>query len=190
MHKKIPRVFVYLDKLDHHILDNNNKNIGIIYRNYKSKKKLKNLLKIAAFCRIRKYPLFVANDLKLALKVNAKGIYIPSFNKLTVFNNYLGKKNLIILGSAHNFKEINEKIKQKCHGIFLSPIFFSSKNRKKLDIIKFNFLTIGKRKNFYALGGIDQINLKKLQMLNIKGFAGIGIFKKKTGLFLGRLFKT
>ena len=33
--------------------------------------------------------------------------------------------------------------------------------------------------NVIALGGITEKNLSKLKMLNIKGFAGIGLFKKK-----------
>ena len=40
-----------------------------------------------------------------------------------------------------------------------------------------------------ALGGINEKNFKKLKMVNTKGFAGISIFKKKTGLKKGRLFK-
>ena len=34
-------------------------------------------------------------------------------------------------------------------------------------------------KNFLALGGISENNVKKLQLLNIKGFAAITLFKKK-----------
>ena len=41
----------------------------------------------------------------------------------------------------------------------------NSSNRNKINVI--------------ALGGITEKNLSKLKMLNIKGFAGIGLFKKK-----------
>ena len=33
-----------------------------------------------------------------------------------------------------------------------------------------------------ALGGISEHNIRKLRLLHIKGFGGISIFKKKTGL--------
>ena len=50
------------------------------------------------------------------------------------------KKNLSILGSAHNQKEIREKISQKCRAIFLSPIFYAEKSINFLNVYKFNSL--------------------------------------------------
>ena len=125
--------------------------------------------------------LFVSNDIKLAHKVKADGLYIPSFNNVKRFSN-LEKKNLIILGSAHNQKEIHKKILQNCKAIFLSPLFYVEKSKKFLGIHKFNYLSFSNKKNFYALGGISEKNITKLKLLYIKGFGGISIFKKKTGL--------
>ena len=178
MHKKIPKIFVYLDKLEQNFLRNNITNIGVIYRNYESIKRENELIKIANACKNKRYKLFVSNDLRLALKAKADGIYIPSFNKKNIFRN-LQNRNLIVLGSAHNQKEINEKISQNCKIIFLSPIFNIKKSKNYLNISKFNFLTFEKKINFFALGGINNKNLCKLRMLNIKGFAGKSIFKKK-----------
>ena len=132
----------------------------------------------------------MSNDLKLALKVRAYGIYIPSF--VTTVKKYLilGKNNIQILGSAHNQKEILDKIKQGCRIIFLSPLFKTKKNRKNLGVIKFNLLAKYKKVNFYALGGITEKNFSKLKQLNIEGFGGISLFQKKTGLkIIGRFFK-
>jgi len=117
----------------------------------------------------------------LAIKIKADGIYIPAFNKKKQFKN-LENKNFQLLGSAHNQKEIKEKILQKCKGIFLSPIFHVKKRKNFLNIHKFNFLVNSNKAKFYALGGINEKNIQKLNLLNIKGFAGISIFKKKTGL--------
>ena len=39
MHKYLPSTFVFLDEYDKQIFKNNITNIGIIYRNYKSKKR-------------------------------------------------------------------------------------------------------------------------------------------------------
>ena len=189
MHKKIPKIFVYLDKLEQNFLRNNITNIGVIYRNYESKKRLNNLLEIANYCKKNKCPLFISNDLKLALKVKAAGVYIPAFNKIGINHYNLGKKNLTILGSAHNQKEIINKMNQKCSVIFIPPIFKPSKNKKKLGILKFNILTKNRKVAFYALGGINENNLKELKLTNQSGFAGIEMFKKKTGPKLDRFFK-
>ena len=109
MHKIFPTIFAFIDKYDGQILKNNNINMGIIYRNYNAKNREKELVKIAKACRKSRNQLFVSNDIKLAIKVKAEGIYIPSFNKTKRFAN-LEKKNIKILGSAHNQKEIKKKI--------------------------------------------------------------------------------
>ena len=128
--------------------------------------------------------------MRLALKVNADGIYIPSFNNSRINGLNLNKK-ILLLGSAHNQKEIHTKITQKCDAIFLSPIFLTNKynNKKHLDIARFNLLCLRNKITFYALGGINQKNLVKLKLLKIMGFGGISLFKKKPAQNLGRFFK-
>ena len=178
MHKTFPKFFVFLDQYDSQIFKNNNTNIGIIYRNYKAKKREIELIKIAKACRKNRNQLFISNDIKLAIKFKAEGIYIPSFNKTKSFKN-LEKRNIKILGSAHNQKEIKKKILQNCKIIFLSPIFYVEKTNTFLGIHKFNYLVLNNKTNIFALGGIAQNNFHKLKLLNIKGFAGIRMFKKK-----------
>ena len=181
MHKYLPNLFIFLNQYNSKIFENNNTNIGVVYRNYNDPKRETELIKIAKACKKKRYQLFVSNDIKLALKVRADGIYIPSFNKTKKFLN-LEKKNLTILGSAHNQKEIREKISQKCQAIFLSPIFYVEKSINFLNVYKFNSLARSNKVNILALGGITEHNVCKLRSLNIKGFGGIKIFKKKPAL--------
>ena len=185
MHKYLPNLFVFLDKYESHVFENNNINIGVVYRNYKSINREVELNKIAKACKKKRYQLYVSNDIRLATKVRADGIYIPSFNNKNLFRN-LQNKNLIILGSAHNQKEINEKVSQNCQAIFLSPLFNVKKTKYFLDIYKFNLLTFANKSNFLALGGINKKNIRKLKMLHAKGFAGISMFNKKNRPFKGR----
>ena len=152
--------------------------MGIIYRNYKAKNREKELVKIAKACKESRKQLFVSNDIKLAIKVKAEGIYIPSFNKTKRFAN-LEKRSLKIIGSAHNQNEIQKKFLQKCSIIFLSPIFYVKKSKNFLGIHKFNYLSYKNNLNFFALGGISNSNIHKLKLLNIKGYGGIRMFKKK-----------
>ena len=187
MHKKLPKNFVFLDQFDDRVFNNNITNLGIIYRNYENNQKINELVKIKKACKKRRYQLFISNDHKLFLKFKADGLYIPSFNKKKMGYLNIGNKNIIILGSAHNNKEIYEKIKQKCKLIFLSPLFeINKKNKKILGITRFNLLILNKKANFYALGGILKSNYSKLKMLNVKGFGGIRYFQKKTGPQWGR----
>ena len=178
MHNTLPKFFIFLDKYNNEILNNNNTNVGIIYRNYNDKNRINELSKIAKWCKKNRKQLFVSNNIKLAIKVKANGVYIPSFNKKKRYLN-LENKNFIILGSAHNQKEIHEKISQKCKVIFLSPVFHVEKSKNFLDLYKFNYLSRINKVIFYALGGISERNFKKIKLLNISGLGGIKMFKKK-----------
>ena len=53
------------------------------------------------------------------------------------------------------------------------------KYKKFLNIYKFNLLSRIHKVDFMALGGINDNNIRKLKLLNIKGFGGIRMFKKK-----------
>ena len=178
MHKYLPNFFIFLDQYNSEIFKNKNLNIGIIYRNYKDRKRESQLVKIAKACKKNRFQLFVSNDVKLVHKFKADGIYVPSFNKTKNFSN-LEKKNIIILGSAHNQREIHRKISQNCRAIFLSPLFYVKKSKSFLDLHKFNYLSYVNKINILALGGITENNIRKLKLLYIKGFGGIQIFKKK-----------
>ena len=178
MHKNFPNYFIFLNKYNSEIFKNKNINIGIIYRNYKDRKRENQLIKIAKACKKNRYQLFVSNDIKLAHKFKADGIYVPSFNKTKKFSN-LEKKNLIIIGSAHNQKEIHIKITQNCKAVFLSPLFLVKKSKKFLGLHKFNYLSYMNKINIIPLGGITERNISKLKLLFSTGFGGIQIFKKK-----------
>ena len=178
MHKNLPNFFIFLDEYNSKIFKNKNINIGIIYRNYKDRKRENQLIKIAKACKKKRYQLFVSNDIKLAHKVKADGIYVPSFNKTKKFSN-LEKKNLIIIGSAHNQKEIHTKITQNCEAVFLSPLFLVKKTKTFLGLHKFNYLSCMNKINIMPLGGITERNISKLKLLSSTGFGGIQIFKKK-----------
>ena len=58
-----------------------------------------------------------------------------------------------------------------------------------LDVYKFNFLSRSNKIDMFALGGINEHNLRKLKLLFVKGFGGITIFKKKTGLKKAGFYK-
>ena len=179
MHRYLPSLYAFIDRYNHEIFKNNITDLGIIYRNYHSRNREKELFKISKACKERRYKLFVSNSIKLALKVKADGLYIPAFNRTKQFLNNENKK-FLILGSAHNQKEIHEKIQQNCEIIFISPLFFVKKANTCLNIHKFNFLSRSRKANFFALGGINKKNINKLNvLLNIKGFGGINFFKKK-----------
>ena len=168
--------YYFISKFDTNIIDRLDKQTTVIYRNYNSKIIDKELiLKIKKYCKSQKIKFFLSNNVKLAIRLNLDGIYIPSFNKTLNHLSYSMKKKFEIIGSAHNLKEIRIKERQKVKKIFLSSIF--KKNKNYLGINRFKILSKLTKKSVVGLGGISQNNIKKLQLVNISDFAGISFFE-------------
>ena len=177
MHLSLLKKYFFINSFEPNLIKCQDKNTTIIYRNYEKKNILTELLKIKYFCRKNNYKFFLANNIKLALNLGLDGAYLPSFNKKLNHIAYSLKKDFILLGSAHNLKEIKLKEKQKVKMIFLSSLF--KKNKNYLGLNKFKKLSERCQIDVIALGGISKNNLKKISLLNIAGFAGITYFKKK-----------
>ena len=153
-----------------------NSNINVIFRSEQKdydNETLKKIIKINIHNKV-----FIANRNNACPIKGLSGVYLSAFNKRMLITPHFQKGSII--GSAHSFKEIREKIKSKCDIIFLSPVFEKSKNKsnKPFGIIK--FLLISQHfKNIllYPLGGI--YNPFRLKAYGIKGFAGVRCFNKK-----------
>ena len=181
------KYYIYIEnisllKLD--LIKKRNK-FAIIYRNSIKTAKVGELRKFALKCKNKGIALYIANDLKLMKKCQATGLYLSSYNK----RNYK-VKNIKLLGSAHNFKEIVEKKKQGCTEIIFSRLFKTDYSTKIgfTGLIRFNL--ISRYFNFFLipLGGIRLHNLNKIKLLNTDGFAVMSVVKKKPAEFINRLF--
>ena len=150
-------------------------NTGIIYRNYSKKVDKNEILELKNYCNNKRLKFFISNNIKLAYQLNLDGAYIPSFNTNFRHLNYQKKINFLIIGSAHNIKEIRIKELQKVNIILLSSLF--KKNKNYLGINKFINIKKQSKKKIVALGGISKNNIKRLKLVNCFGFAGISYFK-------------
>ncbi|WP_262590030.1 thiamine phosphate synthase [Candidatus Pelagibacter communis] len=174
MHKNTK--YYFINKFETNNIDKQNKQTIIIYRNYSSENADEKLiLKIKNYCKKKRIKFYLSNNIRLAIKLNLDGAYIPSFNKYTKHLSYSLKKNFKIIGSAHNLKEIKIKEIQKVDQIFLSSLF--KKNKNYLGINKFRLLSKLTKKEVVVLGGISKNNIKKLKILNQSKFAGISYFE-------------
>ena len=176
MHYQLPTKYYFISSLDTNNIKQYDKRTVIIYRNYSSiKLDINKILKLKNFFKKKGHKLLLSNNIKLAIKLKLDGAYIPSFNKKFNHLSYSTNSNFIILGSAHNLKEIRIKELQKVQSIFLSSLF--KKNNNFLGLNKFKIFSNYTKKNIIALGGISKKNIRKLNLLNIMGFAGISYFK-------------
>ena len=170
------RKYYFLNRFETNNIDKQYKDTVVIYRNYSSKiNHNENILKIKNYCKKKGVKFYLSNDIKLAIKLDLDGAYLPSFNKSTKHLAFSTRKNFKIIGSAHNLKEIRIKESQNVEKIFLSSLF--KKNSNYLGLNKFKLLSKLTKKKVVILGGISKKNLKKIKLLNCFEFAGISYFE-------------
>ena len=176
MHINNFKMYYFISEINYSRLKNLDKNISLIWRNKNKETPIKILIELRNFCNKNNRKLYINNNIKLANKIKADGLYISSYNKDLMLKSNLLKKKFKILGSAHNLKEIKIKELQNVDEIFLSPLF-KEKTNKQLDIYKyFNLRKTTKMKDI-SLGGINEKNIKKLRLIRPFGFAGISYFE-------------
>ena len=171
--------YYFIKKFDQSHIDKQDKKTIIIFRNYDQEIDEKLILTIKNYCKKKGNKFLISNNIKLAIKLNLDGAYIPSFNKNKKHLSYSLKKSFIILGSAHNVYEVRTKELQNVNAIFLSSIF--KRNKNYLGINRFKLLSHLSNKPLIALGGISVNNIKKLNLTYCFGFAGISFFEQKKG---------
>ena len=176
MHYWLPKKYYFINELDTNTIKKCDHNTAIIYRNYNSKIiDILKILNLKNYLKKRKNKFLLSNNIKLALKLGLDGAYIPSFNKDLKHLSYSINSKFLIVGSAHNLREIRIKELQKVKAIFLSSLF--KKNKNFLDLNKFRNISNYTENKIIALGGISKKNIKKLKLLDAYGFAGISYFK-------------
>tara|TARA_B100001989_G_scaffold114229_1_gene80183 strand:+ start:126 stop:683 length:558 start_codon:yes stop_codon:yes gene_type:complete len=177
MHKINYQKYYFISEYDTNLIKQQDKKTNIIFRNYYSKLDIDKLKILRDLCKKKGCNFFLSNNFKLAINLNLDGVYLPSFNKSFNHLTYNFKKKFIILGSAHSLQELNIKKLQAVKFFFISSLF--KKNKNYLGIYKFKFFENFTKEKLIALGGINEKNIKKLSLLDIRGYAGISFFKKK-----------
>ena len=177
MHNFKYKKYYFISDYDTNLIKYQNKKINIIFRNYDKKIDPNKILHLKNFCKKQGNKFFLSNNIKLALRLNLDGAYIPSFNKSFNHLSFKLKKKFILLGSAHSVKEIRVKEKQGAELIFISSIF--KKNQNYLGLNKFKLLENNTNSKIIALGGINEENLKILNLTKVTGYSGISFFHKK-----------
>ena len=162
---------------------------NIIYRNPTTKENIENLINFRKKCKKNGVVFYVSNDTKLLTKLKADGLYISAYNRNLLLNIY-SKKGFKIIGSAHNQREIDLKIKQGCEAIIYSRLFRTKYPNKKgcLGMQKFNIISLRSRKELIPLGGINEKNLCKMKSVKSSSFACLSAIKKKPAKIINRLF--
>ena len=161
---------------------------SIIYRQQEKNNNFRDVIAFRKQCQKKGIDFYIANNLNLAIRLKADGLYISAYNKKINFSK-VHKKNLKIIGAAHNIKEINIKRKQGCKEIIFSRLFKTNYPEKEtfLGITKFNLVCILAKQKFIPLGGIKLNNFGRTKLINTNSIAILSEIKKKPAI-ISRLF--
>ena len=183
-------LYFFINKLDELNLDYVKKIGAILILRNTEKLRLNDLIKFKNKCSQNKIDLYIANNVKLLFLLRVNNFYISSYNKKKYSHLRLINKKINIIGSAHNYFEINEKIQQGCNHVVLSRLFKTNYKDKPdyLGKIKFNLLSRKFSAKFVALGGINRSNFSHIKNLNTLGCV-MSSDKKKAGKYIPAFFK-
>ena len=143
------------------------------FKNGNDRNNLKMAIKIKHLCK--KYnSLFIVNDrVDIALASNADGIHLGQDDiDINTARKLLGSSKIIGV-SANNSTDINKAIENGCDYIGVGPVFqtLTKKNKKPLGIEKIKALTKDINIPWFAIGGINKVNISSLKNHGIKKVA-------------------
>ena len=107
MHKFYRKKYYFISEYDTNLIDNLDKSVNIIYRNYQNKIDIQQIQKLGNYCKKKGIKLYLSNNIKLANQLDLDGAYIPAFNKNTKhlafsFKKKFGKNYKYILYSHYH----------------------------------------------------------------------------------------
>lgn len=152
-----------------------------IFREYSLNQKEREDLarKLIKITRHNNIKFIVAQDIKLAKKIQADGIHFSDHKQLPqLFRCKKSfKKNFIFSYSCHSLKSAILIKKIGCDLSFISPIFKTTSHQDSRILGKIQFLKIlGKNHNILPLGGINNKNIAFIKKSGALGFGAIDYF--------------
>jgi thiamine monophosphate synthase len=192
----IENFFFFTDLINNEIIHQilKFKNISLIYNTLDKNENLKELMKIKLFCNKNNIKLYIKNNIKLAVKIKADGVFLNNeFKKKILQKNE--KLNFKIIVGIHSVKEFYLKKYEHYSDVIISPIFYNKKYsiNKILNPVKFNLMSLYWKKRKYALGGINKNNFKKIYLTSSIGVGFVSLIndlkiKKPVCFFNKRAF--
>ena len=81
MHKINYEKYYFISEYDTNLIKYQSKKTNIIFRNYNDNLDITKIKILRDFCKKKGCHFFLSNNVKLAIKLELDGVYLPSFNK-------------------------------------------------------------------------------------------------------------
>ncbi|MFT6077795.1 MAG: thiamine-phosphate pyrophosphorylase [Myxococcota bacterium] len=184
--KNLPQMFFFTDRKRieniFEVVEYLPKNTAIIIREYdlEYSDRLEFSQKIAAIAKQNKQIVLVGKSWKLARQIRADGVHFSDLDS----NIFLPQncKKMILSFSCHHPKSLIRAKKLNADLVFFSPVFATKSHPNKKPVGIFALRNFAKRTSLksniptFALGGINENNVKLLSGAFVSGFGGISNF--------------
>jgi len=186
--KSIPNKWFFYNlaiKSNRNVLFSLDNNVGVIFFNKYNENKYSLFEKmgpLVSFCKKEGIDFVIPFSSYWARKYKAFGVLIEQNDMIASNKKVLKvlKRKFKIICKVHNQIEAIKK-KDIADIVFISPVYPSSSHPGKAPLKNYIFLYLChllKRKNIYALGGMNDKNFKIKNSPFISGFGGISTFRK------------
>ncbi|WP_417835480.1 thiamine phosphate synthase [Thalassospira tepidiphila] len=155
----------------------------VIFRHYDHPMRAKLGAKLRTICRSKGIPFLVANDVALALRLDADGVHFPEYRVLSNPSVLTCLPSHLVRTSAcHSFRVLH-KLRDFPHGMrpdafLISPVFATDSHPDRSYLGMTQALHMGQacsamRIKAIALGGINSVNVEQLYCSSFVSLAGI-----------------
>ena len=186
--KSIPKKWFFFNlaiKDNRNILFSLDKKVGVVffYKNNKSENSLfEKMGPLVSFCKKKGIDFVIPFSSYWARKYRAFGVLIEENDMIANNKKILKvlKKRFKIICKVHNKIEAIQK-KEIADIFFISPVYPSNSHPGQAPLKNYIFLCLChllKRKDIYALGGMNDKNFKLKNSPPILGYGGISGFRK------------
>ena len=154
---------------------------GVIYRHYEHPERDALAHELARLCRRRGFPLLIADDLALALRLRACGVHLPQWRLgcgdasgrlLAMRRPHAG---FCITTSVHSLAALARVAHLPVDGVLLSPVFATASHPQANPIGAVRLAAWTRRHGrqiaIHALGGMDGRTRRRLQHCLLAGTA-------------------
>ncbi len=153
------------------------KGAGVLVRDYDHPDRKKLAHRLARICRRRRLCLLIAGDARLARQVKADGVHLSEAAMRR--GSTLGKlRPTLVTAACHNRTTLHRAVSRGADACLLSPVFPTDSHPGAAVLGVRRFAALARRLNapVYALGGINDLTIRRLAGTGAWGIAAIGAF--------------
>jgi len=154
------------------------RNSLLIFRHYTDPERERLARRVILACRQAGVRCLVAGDSRLARKCKADGVHFPEFQLSRLAVRRFMPTRWVTTGAAHGLKSVKQIEKLGLDAALLSPVFASDSHPGARPLGIGRFAAISRRAGVpvAALGGVNHLQVRRLQLAGASAIAGISLF--------------